>query len=318
VKALVTGIAGFTGLHLAEFLLGRGLEIVGTVFSSGRSASLSHLGARVTLVECDVCDVERTRAVVRDAHPDYVFHLAGRTTGRFVSNDLRSTFDANVFGTLSLLEAVRQEAGEAVVLVPGSSAEYGLLLPDTGSVREIDPLRPVNAYAVSKIAQGMVVLQAHLANGQKTVRTRTFNCIGPGQGDAFVCSAFAKQIAEIERGSRPPVIEVGNLDASRDFIDVRDVAEAYWLAATRGLPGDVYNVCSGRSHVIGDTLKTLLTMSEVAIEVKQDPTRMQPSEVPVQVGDFDKLRERTGWEPRIAIEASLADTLAGWRSALAS
>ena len=127
MKALITGIAGFTGLHLAECLLGQGLELAGTVFRSGPSPKLSRLAPGVELLECDVCDFEQTRQLVRSVRPDYVFHLAGRTTSRFVSDDLRSTFDANIFGTLSMLEAVRQEAKDAVVLVPGSSAEYGLL-----------------------------------------------------------------------------------------------------------------------------------------------------------------------------------------------
>ncbi len=318
MRALVTGVAGFSGLHLARHLLDQGAEVVGTAHESVDAPRLDPLRKDITLLACDVCDAERTRAVVREAQPDAVFHLAGKTTSRFTGANPRSTFDANIFGTMSLLEAVRQERPEATVLVTGSSGEFGLVLPEENPIPETNPLRPVSPYAVSKIAQGMVALQYHQAHGLRTIRTRTFNCIGPGQGDDLVCSAFAKQIAEIEAGGRAPVIEVGNLDAARDFVDASDMVSAYVLLAERGTPGELYNVCSGNPTPIAHMLETLLEMSACDIDVKQDPARMQPSDVPVQAGDYTRLHEDTGWEPKTPLEDSLRQILDDWRARVAA
>ena len=318
MKALVTGVAGFSGLHLARHLLEQGVELVGVARESGDSHELSQLASHLRIEAADVCDAERMRNLVAEVAPDWVFHLAGKTTSRFTTSNPRSTFDANIYGTMSVLEAVRLEQPSATVLVSGSSGEFGLVRPGENPIREGNPLRPVSPYAVSKVAQGMVAYQYHLSHGLRTIRTRTFNCIGPGQRADLVCSAFAKQIAEIEAGKRSQVIEVGNLESSRDFIDVRDMVEAYALLAQNPKPGGLYNVCSGRPVAIREVLEVLLDLSSIEVEVRQDPTRMQPSDVPVQVGDYSLIQADTGWEPRTRIEASLGDILEDWRQRVAA
>jgi GDP-4-dehydro-6-deoxy-D-mannose reductase len=182
-------------------------------------------------------------------------------------------------------------------------------------ISEQSPLRPLSPYGVSKIAQTMMGYQYYMNYGIHVVGTRAFNYTGPGENASFVCSAFAKQIAEIEQQRKPPVIHVGNLDARRDFTDVRDVVRGYWLALERGKAGDVYNVCSGTSYSIRQALDLLLNMSfKKGIEVVPDPDRLRPSDVPIQVGDFSKIKHQTGWEPTIPFEKTLEDLLEYWRT----
>jgi len=199
------------------------------------------------------------------------------------------------------------------VLVVGSAEEYGAVDPDAAPITEDAPLRPLSPYAVSKVAQGFLALQYALSREMAVVRTRTFPHTGPGRGAAFAESSFARQIAEVEAGRRRPVLEVGNLDAVRDFTDVRDVVRAYWLLLERGNPGEVYNVCSGRGQSIGDVLRALLEISGVHVDLKVDRERLRPSDLPALVGDPTRLREATGWEPKIPLEQTFRDLLDHWR-----
>jgi GDP-4-dehydro-6-deoxy-D-mannose reductase len=176
------------------------------------------------------------------------------------------------------------------------------------------PLRPASPYAVSKVAQGALARLYGPAGGMRVVLTRTFHHTGPGRGEAFAESSFARQIAEIETGRRPPVIEVGNLEAVRDFTDVRDVVRAYWMLLERGEAGEAYNVCSGRGRRIRDLLDVLLAASSARVEIRVDSERLRSSDVPVQVGDPSRLRAATGWEPRIPLERTLSDLLDDWRA----
>jgi GDP-4-dehydro-6-deoxy-D-mannose reductase len=200
------------------------------------------------------------------------------------------------------------------VVVVGSAEEYGPVAPDELPIREGAPLRPASPYAVSKVAQGALALLYGPAGGMRVVLTRTFHHTGPGRGEAFAESSFARQIAEIEAGLRPPVLKVGNLEAVRDFADVRDVVRAYWLLLERGEGGAAYNVCSGKGRRVRDLLDTLLAASRARVEVRVDPDRLRPADVPAQVGDPSRLRAATGWEPRIPIERSLLDLLEDWRT----
>ena len=182
-------------------------------------------------------------------------------------------------------------------------------------IRETNPLRPLSPYAVSKVAQDMLGYQGWMSWKVDSVRTRAFNHEGPRRGPVFVASDFAKQIADIERGLKPPVIHVGNLEARRDFTDVRDMVKAYWLSLEKGEPGEVYNICSGKAWRIRDMLDLLLTMTKTKIEVREDPARLRPSDVPVLLGDHSKFTDRTGWRPSIPFEQTLADMLEFWRRA---
>ena len=185
-------------------------------------------------------------------------------------------------------------------------------------IREEAPLRPASPYAVSKVAQGALALLYGPAGGMRVVLTRTFHHTGPGRGEAFAESSFARQIAEIEAGLRPPVLKVGNLEAVRDFADVRDVVRAYWMLLEKGDAGAAYNVCSGKGRRIRDLLDLLLAASSARVEVRVDPDRLRPSDVPAQVGDPSRLRAATGWEPRIPLERTLLDLLDDWRARTAT
>jgi GDP-4-dehydro-6-deoxy-D-mannose reductase len=317
VKLLVTGAGGFVGGHLLELLRREepNAQVHGVVSPHGSLPASTGRGAR--LVEADLDDPAAAAAVVEQARPDAIVHLAGQSSVQQSWLDPGGTLRTNVLGIVHLLDATRQAGLRPAVLVVGSAEEYGLL-PEAGMpIRETTPLRPASPYAVSKVAQGALALLYGPAGGLRVVLTRTFHHTGPGRGEAFAESSFARQIAEIEHGLRPAVIEVGNLDAVRDFTDVRDVVRAYRLLLDKGEAGQAYNVCSGRGRAIREVLEILLAASTAKVEVRVDPGRLRASDVPAQVGDPSRLRQATGWEPRIPLEQSLADLLADWRSRVA-
>jgi GDP-4-dehydro-6-deoxy-D-mannose reductase len=323
VRALITGVAGFAGGHLAELLAGSGheagpaeerpaLELHGTVFAA---EPLPEVASRVQLHTVDLRDGEATRALVAAVAPDYLFHLAAQS---YVPDSWRApweTFATNVQATLNLLEAVRA-AGRGRVLVVGSNEEYGAAPEAELPLREDSPLRPVSPYAVSKVAQDLLGLSYHSAYGLDVVRVRPFNHIGPRQDARFVAGALARQVAAIELGLAAPVVYAGNLDAARDFTDVRDVVAAYWLALSRGTPGAVYNIASGRPRAVRELLAALVACSGRSIEVALDPARARPADIPVSYGDAGALRAATGWAPRIPFERTVQDILADWRARL--
>lgn len=310
-SALITGAAGFCGSYLAELFLAQGIRVVGV----DRVGFAMQTGCSYRLESLDLRDEAAVRRVIAEMQPDWLVHLAALTNPAAPVNDL---YEVNVFATIGLLDAVKEAAPGCTVLIAGSSAQYGVTTPDENPIREAQVFRPVTQYAVTKTTQDLVG-GMYGAAGLPVIRTRAFNIIGPRQSPAFVTAAFACQIAEIEHGLRAPVIEVGNLAAQRDFLDVRDVARAYWLALERGRPGQVYNVCSGQGRSIQELLDGLLALSTVGgIEVRHDPRRMQPADVPVQVGSYDRLNADTGWQPQISWEQSLRDLLDYWRVAVNS
>ncbi|HIC94455.1 MAG TPA: SDR family oxidoreductase [Anaerolineae bacterium] len=312
MKALITGIAGFAGSHLAEYLLAHtDLEVCGVIHR--RDDNIAHLRDRLMLFRGDLRDYDFVSSVLARTRPDLIFHLAAQAFVPASWRDPWDTLESNIRSQLNVLRAAVELGLEAKVLVVGSNEEYGLVRPEDLPLRETAPLRPDNPYGVSKVAQDMLGLQYRLSHGLHTVRVRPFNHIGPRQSERFVASAFAKQIAEVEANLRPPVIRVGNLSAKRDFTDVRDVVRAYWLILNRGEPGEVYNIGSGVPRSIRELLDILLGLSKVEISVKQDPSRLRPSDVPISYCDFTKLRERTGWQPTIPFEESLRDVLNYWR-----
>jgi len=220
----------------------------------------------------------------------------------------------NIIAELNLLRAV-QELGLATrILLIGSSEEYGHVRPDDLPVNEETPFRPENPYAVSKIAQDMLGLQYFIAYKLPVIRVRPFNHIGPGQGEHFVSAAFAHQVAAIEAGRQQPVLRVGNLDAERDFTDVRDMVRAYHLAILQGEPGEVYNIGSGQAVAIRAILDILLSLSVVDVRVERDPNRLRPADVPRIVCDPRRFRTCTGWHPTISLQQSLRDILDDWRT----
>lgn len=313
---LITGITGFAGSHLADYLLANhpDVRVHGTVRWRSRMDNIAHLEGKIRLYEADLKDIVSLKKALAEARPDRIFHLAAQS---FVPTSWKlpaETFMINSVGEINLFEAVLDLGLEPRIQVAGSSEEYGHVNPDEVPMKETNPLRPLSPYAVSKVAQDLLAYQYWKSYGLQTVRTRGFNHTGPRRGDVFVTSNFARQIAEIERGRREPVVFVGNLEAKRDFTDVRDIVRAYWLALEKGEPGDVYNIGSGRAVTMREMLDTLLGLSRTKVEVRVDPERLRPSDVPILLADPSKFRARTGWTPEIPLEKTFADLLDYWRS----
>ena len=296
MRALVTGASGFVGRWLLDHLRSMDDEVVAP--------------------NVDVTDADALRAALDDVRPHAVYHLAALAHVGASWAEPRETFAVNASGTLNLLEAARALTPFPTVLLVSSAEVYGRVAPSDLPLREDAALRPVSPYAASKVAAEFLGLQAHLGHGLPVVRVRAFNHIGPGQAPTFVVSSLARQIAQasLHGGSS---IRVGNLTPRRDFTDVRDVVRAYRLLVERGTPGEVYNVCSGEAVAIADIVDALVRIGGVRLEVVGDPERVRAVDVPVLVGDPDRVARATGWRRELPLEASLADVLDHWRSELA-
>jgi GDP-4-dehydro-6-deoxy-D-mannose reductase len=313
LKALITGISGFVGSYLAEYLLDHtDWQVAGTVF--GPYANIADLCGRLELYPAELSRLDVVTFILEQAKPDVIFHLAAQPLVVVSRQDPWGTIETNIHVQLNVLEGVAQVKPDCRVLVVGSAEEYGLVSEEDLPIDEDTPLRPLSPYALSKIAQDLLGLEYYLTHRLHVVRVRPFNHTGPRQRVGFVAPDFARQIAAVERRLQPPVIQVGNLTARRDFSDVRDVIRAYVMAITRGEPGQVYNVGSGQSHSIQEVLDTLLALSQASIQIQPDLQRMRPSEVPEMVCDATRLRRQTGWQPEISFESSLRDVLDYWRT----
>lgn len=232
-------------------------------------------------------------------------------------DDPTFTYDIALYGQANLFDALREAGIDARVHVACSAEEYGKVKEEELPITEDHPLRPASPYALSKVMQDYHAVFSHQAYGTRAVVTRAFNMIGPGQSPEFVVSDFARQIAEAESGRGEPVLRVGNLEARRDFSDVRDLVEAYWLLVRDGMPGQAYNVCSGFDHSIAEVLDALLSMGEVPIRVEVDPARLRKADIPVLRGDNRKMWEVAKWTPQCSLEKTLRDVLDWWRKELA-
>lgn len=315
MRALITGITGFAGSHLADYMLEHHpeVELYGIHRWRSRRDNIEHLDDRLTLLEADLRDYTSLHHLLDKVRPDYIFHLAAQS---FVPSSWTApgeTLTTNIAGQTNLFEAVRAVGLDPTIQIACSSEEYGLVHPDETPIRETNPLRPLSPYAVSKVGQDFLGYQYFQSYGLKVLRTRAFNHTGPRRGSVFVASNFAKQVASIEAGVQDPVIRVGNLEAVRDFTDVRDTVRAYWLAVTKGRPGEVYNICTGEGITIRELLDRIVSMAQVEVKVETDPERLRPSDVEILLGDSSKFRADTGWEPRIAFDQTLRDLLDYWR-----
>jgi GDP-4-dehydro-6-deoxy-D-mannose reductase len=312
VQALITGIGGFAGSHLADYLLAEtDWQVVGCVLNDCDIPD--YLRGQVYCRVVDLRDLEAVQHMLDEVAPDFIFHLAALAK---VADSWRTPWpvlENNILGQLNLLQALVNLGARPRMMVVGSNEEYGLVRPEELPLDEKSPLRPNSPYGVSKVTQDMLGLQYFLSHQLPIIRVRPFNHIGPRQAPGFVAPDFARQIATAEVGQRPPRMQVGNLEARRDFTDVRDMVRAYYLAVTQGLPGDVYNIGSGQSHSVQELLDTLLSYSQVEITVEKDPARLRPSDVPEVRCDANKFRTLTGWHPSIPFEASLRDVLDDWR-----
>src|SRR6202022_1459941 len=267
----------------------------------------------VTVVDCELQDASAVRGVIRAVQPDRIFHLAAQSFVPTSWTAPSATLTNNIVAQVNLFEAVRESRLDPVIHIAGSSEEYGLVYPHEAPIGELNPLRPLSPYAVSKVAQETLALQYFRSYNMKCIVTRGFNHTGPRRGQVFVTSSFARQIAEIEAGHRKPVIDVGDLDSKRDWTDTRDMVRAYWLAAERGTPGEVYNTGQGTCMRVGDMLDVLLSHSDVKIAKEPDPSRMRPSDVTLLWANVDKFKKATGWEPLIPFDQTMVDLLDYWR-----
>jgi GDP-4-dehydro-6-deoxy-D-mannose reductase len=354
LRALITGIGGFAGSHLAEYLLEHtDCDIVGLDLVEGRAAqwrSLERsekqppapgtpprhrhsvrrsvpgaLGAtdtaqkRVVLHIGDaLTSLPALKELLAAARPTHIFHLAAQAFVPASWEDPWSTLANNIHGQLNVLLAAIAMGTLPRVLVVGSADEYGIVEPEELPIRESNSLRPSSPYAVSKVAQDMLGYQYYASHRLPVVRVRPFNHIGPGQSPAFVTSDFAKQVAEAEVGLHEPVLQVGDLTARRDFSDVRDIVRGYYLALTEGEPGEVYNLGVERSYSIREVLDQLMALSTIPLRVEVDSTRLRPVDIPEIVSDCSKFCARTGWQAKIPLRQSLQDILEYWRKQVQS
>jgi GDP-4-dehydro-6-deoxy-D-mannose reductase len=314
-RVLVTGASGFVGRHLLALLAPSGASILawGGPGPDGAPFVEAPDTSGVTWVGVDVLDARAVEAAVAATPPDVVYHLAGAAQVGGSWDRAGETLAVNVAGTHHLLDALRRHAPAARVLVSGSALVYR---PADRALREDDPLGPANPYGLSKLAQEMRALRAWQDDGQAVVVTRSFNHVGPGQTPAFFAPSFARQVAAIEAGRQPPVIEVGNLEARRDLMDVRDTVRAYRTLMAGGQAGRVYNVCAGRAHRVGDLLEGLVARAGIPIAVRVDPARLRPNDTPLVLGDPSRIRGELGWAAEVPFERTLDDVLDDWRRRL--
>ncbi len=314
MKVLITGISGFAGSHLAEYFLAEGKhEIFGTIKWRSDRQNISHIQDRIHLLECDIKDAFAMKTIITEIKPEQIFHLAAQSYVSFSWRAPQETLITNIIGELNLFEAVRQVKIDPLIHIAGSSEEYGMVVPEELPITEANALRPLSPYGVSKVTQDLLGYQYFKSYGLKIIRTRAFNHTGPRRGTVFATSNFAKQIVEIEKNKRDPVIYVGNLEAVRDFTDVRDAVRAYALTLERGDPGEVYNIASGKGIKIRDMLDMLVALSNADLKIEQDPTRLRPSDVELLIGSSEKFQKKTGWKPEIPFDKTMKDLLDYWR-----
>lgn len=310
-KVLLTGASGFVGGHLIDYLLSQGdYDIYGTYRSEKPEGESDHLH----FLKADFENRSEVDSLFSELQPDWIIHLAAQANVPQSFKDPTQTFHSNIDSQLNMFESLRaKDLLQTKLLVISSAEIYGLVTPSDVPVDEETPFRPANPYAVSKIAQDYLGYQYFVSYNMPVIRVRPFTHIGPRQAPTFVASDFAKQIAEIEKGSKEPVMQVGNLDARRDFTDVRDMVKLYPLLLEKGEVGEAYNAGSGTSHSIQEVLDTLLSFSDKKITVEHDPAKMRPSDVPELKADPSKVEKITGWKPEIPFEQTLKDTLEYWR-----
>lgn len=310
MRALVTGDTGFVGSYLVDFLSGKGVEVHG--ISRAPKAAIQR--KRYRHHKTDLLDAAAVRSLVKKIRPDRIYHLAAQSSMSQSWKFPLETVSQNYSAQFNIFEAVKEERLKTRIHVASSSEVYGRISPKRFPVSESAPVDPVSPYGVSKGLQELSAGQYGKAFGVHAVVTRGFTHTGPGQRDIFVTPSFARQVARIEKGKAAPQIQVGNLEAVRDFTDVRDVVRAYWLALEKGKAGEVYNVCSGKGRRIAEILDAYLKLSRKRIRVKKDAARFRPQDVPAMIGDARKIG-RLGWKPSIAFQKTLGDILEYWRAA---
>ena len=319
-KVLITGITGFVGSHLADYILANfpEVQILGLARWRSPTDNIRHVLDKITLEFGDLSDLPSLKTVLSKEKPDVIFHLAAQSYVPFSFSSPIVTLNTNIIGTCHLLEAVKElkfsSGYDPIIHICSSSEVYGQVKENEVPIRESNPFRPSSPYAVSKVGEDMLAFQYWLSWKIKTIRTRMFTHTGPRRGEVFASSTFAKQIASIEAGLAPPVVKVGNLDSVRTFLDARDAVKAYWLLVNKCPPGEVYNIGGVETMTVGDMLNKLLRLSKVKnITVEVDPSRLRPSDVTLQIPCIDKFVAATGWKPETKFDKTLENLLDYWR-----
>lgn len=311
MKALIIGAAGFAGGYLIRELVSAGWEVHASCLAN------EEIKEDCTVHALDIMDKGQILSVVNSVMPDVIYHLAAQSSVAVSWKKPQLTAEVNVIGTINVLEALREaEKKDIRIVLTGSGEEYGYIREGACPLSEDEVLRPGNIYAATKACQGMIGEIYARAYKMDIVMVRAFNHSGPEQADIFVISNFCKQAAEIEIGLKEPVIHVGNLEAMRDFTDVRDVVRAYRLLGENGKSGQTYNVGRGKAVKISRILEMILEMAEMNIEVRSDPDRMRASDIPIIEPDVSKIYADTGWKAEISMEQTIRDTLNSWRTKL--
>lgn len=338
MKILITGVAGFVGSFLSNYLLDntslkadllkakkrvnrsvelpfkqlKNIQLFGTLIDNSEIENIWHIKNRLNIFKCDIQDASRVAVVISKIKPDWVYHLAALSSA--AEEDRHKVFSVNVWGTKNILRSCAKLKKKVRVLLPSTGYVYG-----SGDFKkpfsEESPVTPIGVYAESKFAMEKEAKEFFGSN-LEIIIIRAFNHTGPKQSPGFVVPAIACQIAEIEQRKKEPVVYVGNLDAIRDFTDVRDVVRAYVLALIMCKPYEIYNIASGKGFSIREIVFKLLTLSKKKIKIKQDIQRQRTSEIPVSIGNFKKFHQATSWRPEISLDKTLEDTLEYWRNRL--
>lgn len=308
-KALIIGAAGFVGGYLAKHLQTEyGMMVAAT--------KLAHEKLEIEGVDAynlDILNKEEIVSLLFKVRPDYIFHLAAQSSVGLSWKNPGLTVDINIKGSINVMDAIRELYYKPKVLLIGSGEEYGHIKPGESPISEDNMIRPGNIYAATKVCQNMIGSIYAKAYDMDLMMVRAFNHIGPTQAPMFVVADFCKQVAEIEKGLRPPVMYVGNLSAERDFTDVRDVVRAYALLVQKGTAGETYNVGSGHAISIQEILDMIIALSDKEIKVEVDPNKLRPVDVPIIEADTTKLKDTTGWKQTITLQQTIEETLNYWR-----
>jgi len=313
MNVLITGIEGFVGAKLAEYIISeKKAEVFGSAMPGAGLEALEGIQDKITLLECDITKRDQIDSAVKKSGPDFVFHFAAQSNVTQSWKIPNKTMEVNISGTMNLLDAVREHASGAKVMLASSREVYGKV--EMEPISEGHALNPANPYGASKLAMEFLAMQYRESHGIFPVIIRSFNLTGPGRPADFVCSDWAKQLAEIELGKRKPEIETGNINTVRDFTDVRDAVRAYWLSVEKCKPAEPYNVCSGIGREMKDVLDMILSLSEKEVRVVKKEKKIVKIDIPYAVGKNEKIGKATGWKPEIEFKQTLADLVEYWKA----